>query len=70
MNVDPAAVIVAITGGWALSGATSPYTASTLLIASLGKVSASHVGLRWNGPYAVTCAVGLSVWICVAALVL
>ncbi|MFT6105464.1 MAG: hypothetical protein ACJA1E_001897 [Paracoccaceae bacterium] len=70
MNVDPAAVIVAITGGWALSGATSPYTASTLLIASLGKVSASHVGLRWNGPYALTCALGLSVWICVAALVL
>lgn len=70
MGVSPAAVIVAITGGWALSGATSPYTASTLLIASLGKVTASHVGLRWNGPYALTCGVLLSIWICVAAQIL
>ncbi|SEP56638.1 hypothetical protein SAMN05428995_10195 [Loktanella sp. DSM 29012] len=66
IGAAPAAFIVAITGGWALSGATSPYTASTLLIAQYGKVSASHVGLRWNGGYALTCGVVLSVWVLIA----
>jgi hypothetical protein len=70
MGVSPSAVIVAITSGWALSAATSPYTASTLLIASLGKVSALHVGLRWNGCFAVVSGLVLSFWILLAARIL
>ncbi|MBS1301886.1 hypothetical protein GZH79_05965 [Loktanella sp. SALINAS62] len=66
IGISPAAFVVAITGGWALSGATSPYTASTLLIAQYGGVSASHVGLRWNGRYALICGVILSGWVLVA----
>ena len=65
IGVSPTAVIVAITGGWALSGATSPYTASTLLIARYGGVSATHVGLKWNGAYALTCGLILSAWVMV-----
>ena len=70
LGIDPAAVILAITSGWALSGATSPFTASTLLIAFLGKVSALRVGLRWNGAYALICGVAMSAWICLAMRIL
>ncbi|MBE3637945.1 hypothetical protein [Mangrovicoccus algicola] len=67
IGVTPAAMVVAITSGWALSGATSPFTASTLLVADFGKVSARRVGLVWNGPYTLVCGAILSVWIAVLA---
>jgi hypothetical protein len=68
MGVSPADVILAITGGWALSGASSPFTATTLMVGSLGFVSASHVGLRWNGAYTLLGAVMLSAWVALMAL--
>jgi C4-dicarboxylate transporter len=70
MGITPATLIVAITSGWALSGATSPFTASTTLVAAIGGVSASHVGTRWNGPYALICGLALSFWIMFFAYVL
>jgi hypothetical protein len=69
MGVTPTAVIVAITAGWAISGASSPYTATTLLIGLVAKVSAWHVGLVWNGLYTIVCGVALSVWVLIFALV-
>ena len=63
-------MVAAIAAGWALSGATSPFTATTLLIGSFGKVSAVHVGLRWNGGYFLITATLLSVWVCVYGLLL
>ena len=56
----PTAMIIAITGGWALGGASSPFTATTLLIGGLGGVSAAHVGLRWNGLYTLICGALIS----------
>ncbi len=70
MGVAPSAVILAITSGWALSGATSPYTASVMMVGQYGGVSALHVGLRWNGLYALLCGVALSGWICFGAILL
>ncbi|WP_235971055.1 hypothetical protein [Palleronia pontilimi] len=67
LGISPAAIITAITAGWALSGATSPFTASTMLVGNYGGVSAVHVGLRWNGIYALICALVLSGWICAVA---
>lgn len=67
MNLSPTALMVAVTSIWAVSGATSPFTASTLLVGALGKVSASHVGTRWNGAFAITSGVVLSLWILVVA---
>ncbi len=67
LGIDPSVMIVAITGGWALSGATSPFTASTLLIGVIGGVSASHVGMRWNGLYAATAGALLSAWVLIVA---
>ncbi len=60
LGITPAVMVFALTGGWALSGATSPYTASVLLVGVYGKVTPTHVGLRWNGTYAITCGVILS----------
>jgi hypothetical protein len=62
IGASPVSLIVALTGGWALSAATSPFTATTLLIGSIGKVGAVHVGLRWNGLYVLVCGVALSIW--------
>lgn len=63
LGVTPTAIVVALTSGWALGGVTSPFTATTLLIGSFGKVSATHVGLKWNGSYALTTALILSGWV-------
>ncbi|MEL6767878.1 MAG: hypothetical protein AAFP17_11915 [Pseudomonadota bacterium] len=63
LGLEPDHLIAAITAGWALSGASSPFTATTVLVGNLGGVSAHHVGLRWNGPYTLLCACLLSAWI-------
>lgn len=63
MGVDPSDVIVAITGGWALTSGTSPLTATTLFIASFARVDPIRVGLVWNGPYALIAGIILSAWV-------
>ncbi len=63
LGVPPAAIVVAITAGWALTGVTSPFTATTLLIGSFGNVSARHVGLVWNRSYFLTSAIIVSIWV-------
>lgn len=63
LGVQPIAIFVAITSGWALSGASSPFTATTLLVGSFDEKSASHVGLVWNGAYTLICGVVLSIWV-------
>jgi hypothetical protein len=68
MGITPAAIIVAITSGWALSGASSPYTATTLLAGSIGGVSAWRVGLSWNGIYTLLGGLVLSGWVAVVSL--
>lgn len=70
MGVAPAAIILAVTSGWALSGATSPFTASTTLVGALGNISATHVGIHWNGSYAVICGLALSLWVVLLAYAL
>ena len=65
MGVSPVVVVTAITAGWALSGATSPFTASVLLLGALGKVSPRKAGLVWNGPYALVIGAVLSLWVVV-----
>ncbi len=69
LGVTPAALVVALTCGWSLSGITSPFTATTLIIGSFGKVSALHVGLVWNGVYAFICALALTGWVLIYAFI-
>lgn len=70
LGIHPTAMVLAITGGWAVSGNTSPFTASVLLVGSIGGVAARHVGLVWNGLYAVVTAILLTAWVLVAAALL
>ncbi|WP_230802510.1 hypothetical protein [Seohaeicola saemankumensis] len=63
LGVSSTALVVAITSGWALSGASSPFTATTLLIGSFAGISATRVGLVWNGAYTLICGLVLSVWV-------
>ncbi|UFS66595.1 MULTISPECIES: hypothetical protein [Paracoccus] len=67
MGIHPAALVAAITGGWAISGTTSPFTASVLLVGSYGGVPAREAGLRWNGPYALLMGCTISVWVLILA---
>lgn len=68
MGISPAAIIVAITAGWALSGASSPFTATTLLIGSFANISATRVGLIWNGAFTLSAGAVMSLWVLVHAL--
>lgn len=63
LGINPTTMIVTITGGWAVAGATSPFTASTLLMANFGGVSGRYAGLCWNGPYLLTSGALMSGWI-------
>jgi hypothetical protein len=68
MGVTPTAINLALTSGWALGGASSPYTATTLLLGAIAKESAWRVGLVWNGLYTLLCALALSAWVLVFTL--
>ena len=70
MGISPTVLITAITGGWALSGVTSPFTASVLLAGALGQVPPRQAGLVWNGPYAAVMGVVLSLWVLLLAQIL
>jgi hypothetical protein len=69
MGVTPAAVIVAITSGWALGGASSPYTATTLLVGNIANISAWRVGLSWNRSYTLVSGLMLSAWVALVTLI-
>ncbi|WP_211100573.1 hypothetical protein [Acuticoccus sediminis] len=70
MGVSPTSIQVAVTAGWALSGANSPFTATTLITGSFAGTSPWTVGLRWNGLYSILCGTALSVWVLVYAFAL
>ena len=70
LGIHPTAMMLAITGGWAISGNTSPFTASVLLVGKLGGVEARHAGMVWNGLYALSTGAALTLWVLVAATLL
>lgn len=47
MGIGPAALVAAITGGWAISAAAWPFTALVLLVGSYAQVSLPGSG--WFG---------------------
>lgn len=63
LGVSPVAIVVALTAGWILSGISSPFTATTMLVGNFAGISSTHVGQRWNGLFTILCAVVLSVWV-------
>jgi hypothetical protein len=67
LGVQPTALVVALTAGWAMGAASSPFTATTLLIGSFAGISALRVGLVWNGAYTLICGTALSLWVVIYA---
>ncbi|WP_323764171.1 hypothetical protein [Marinovum sp.] len=70
LGVEPTALVVTLIAGWTISGASSPFTATTLLIGSFAGVSARHVGVVWNGLYSLVCSCALTAWVLIYAFVL
>lgn len=67
MGTTPTAIVTALAAGWALGGASSPFTATTMLIGHFGGVSAWHVGMRWNGAYTALTGALMTVWVLIFA---
>ena len=70
LGIPPNLLVAAITAGWALAGATSPFTATTLLVGRLGHTSALKVGLVWNRGFALSVALAVSILLVVMAALL
>nr|WP_255616853.1 hypothetical protein [Aurantimonas sp. VKM B-3413] len=68
MGVSPNVVVLALTAGWSLAGATSPFTATTLLIGRLGHTTALKVGLVWNRSFVLIAGLALSASVAVASI--
>jgi len=51
LGLSPVVMAVAITAGWSVTGASSPFTATTVLVGQIAKVSPPTVGIKWNGVY-------------------
>lgn len=49
LGVSPILIVLAIVSGWAMTGLTSPFTATTMLIAKMGHITPVRVGTSWNG---------------------
>lgn len=70
INLNPVTLGVAFTAGWSMTGATSPFTATTMLVGRIAKVSPVRVGIVWNGLYSLILGVILTVWVVILSLVL
>ncbi len=67
LGISPVSIVVALTAGWILSGVSSPFTATTMMVGNFAGVSSTHVGQNWNGIYTIICGVLLSVWVVIYA---
>lgn len=67
LGISPVPMVLALTGGWAMSGVTSPFTASVMLTARLGDMTVREVSHRWNGLYVLLLGLALSVWVVILA---
>ncbi|PJE30496.1 hypothetical protein PSM7751_03194 [Pseudooceanicola marinus] len=67
LGISPVPMVLAFTGGWAMAGVTSPFTASVMLTARLGDADPLEVSHRWNGPYVLILGVALTAWVLLLA---
>ncbi|KUF12555.1 hypothetical protein [Pseudoponticoccus marisrubri] len=63
LGITPVAKVIALTAGWALAGASSPFTATNLLVGRYAGHSALYVGMRWNGLFVLLSGLLLSGWV-------
>ena len=63
LGVSAPALANAALAGWCLSSASTPFTATVVLIGSYAGATANEVARKWNGLYALACGAILSVWV-------
>ncbi|WP_417209728.1 hypothetical protein [Antarctobacter sp.] len=69
LGISPVALAVALICGWTLTGITSPFTATNLLIGRFGGVRPIAVGWVWNRSYFVITMALLCLWTLIYAFV-
>ncbi len=63
LGVPPEAVALGLTGGWALTAASSPFGAATLIVGHMTGLGPYTAGARWNGPFAVIGLLFVTLWV-------
>ena len=66
-DLDPTTFAVAMLAGWALTGLTSPFTATNMMIGRFGGIPTVDVGRVWNRSYFLVAVSLLAVWILIYA---
>lgn len=67
LGLSPNAFAVALIAGWTMTGITSPFTATTLLIGRFGGIRAIEVGWVWNRAYFLGTTGLLCIWVLIHA---
>ena len=62
LGLSPTSFAVALLCGWSLTGLTSPFTATNMLIGRFGNIPTKEVGRIWNRSYFLIAVTLLSVW--------
>ena len=67
LGISPTALALPLVCGWTMTGITSPFTATTLLIARFGGIRAIQVGWVWNRGYFLATSALLLTWLMLVA---
>jgi hypothetical protein len=68
LPVSPLALAAALTAGWSLTVAWSPFTGSVLSVARISGVPPNTIGRDWNGRYSLASAAAASLFVAGIAL--
>lgn len=69
INVSPLAMAAALTAGWSLTVAFSPFTGSVLTVARISGVPANTIARGWNGRYSLASAACATLFIAAIAFI-
>ena len=69
VDVSPFALAAALTAGWSLTVAWSPFTGSVLTVARISGVAANTVGRGWSGRYSLASAAAVTLFVAAIALI-
>jgi hypothetical protein len=68
LPVSPLALAAALTAGWSLTVAWSPFTGSVLSVARISGMTPRTIGRGWNGPYSLASACAASLFVAAIAM--
>lgn len=69
LGLSPTTFAVALIAGWTMTGVTSPFTATNLLIGRFGGIRPIAVGWVWNRGYFLVTVTLLSAWVLIHGVI-